>query len=103
MSKNNARKFNQKRQAEKLAKKLARKSDNIAAPAGYKKMWNYKLNKFEFVSLDELIPSNVLNPQNLKIASTLKTSSKTAARIGRQNFIDQYKNERLQNTHYPLS
>ena len=103
MSKNNARKFYQKRQAEKLAKKLARKSDNVAAPAGHKKMWNYSLQQFEFVPLDELIPSNVLNPQNLKIASTLKTSSKSAARIGRQNFIEQYKNERLQNTHYPLS
>ena len=99
MSKNKARKFYQKRQAEKLAKKLA----SNAAPAGHRKMWNYKLNKFEFVSLDELIPTSVLNPQNLKIASTLKTSSKSASRIGRQNFIDQYKNERLKNTHYPLS
>ena len=99
MSKNKARKFYQKRQAEKLAKKAA----SNAVPAGHKKMWNYKLNKFEFVPLDELIPSNVLNPQNLKIASTLKTSSKSAARIGRQNFKEQYKNERLKNTHYSLS
>ena len=103
MSKNKARKFYQKRQAEKLAKKRARKSYNIAAPAGHRKMWNYSLQQFEFVPLDELIPTNVLNPQNLKIASTLKTSSKSAARIGRQNFIEQYKNEKLQNTHYPLS
>ena len=99
MNKNKARKFYQKRQAEKLAKKAA----PATVPAGHKKMWNYKLNKFEFVPLDELIPTNILNPQNLKIASTLKTTSKSAARIGKQNYDNQFENERLKNTHYSLS
>ena len=102
MNKNKARKFYQKRQAEKLAKNAAPAIPKNTAPAGYKFMWNYSLQQFELVRLDELIPTHILNPQNTYkngVASTLETTSKSAARIGKQNFDNQFKKPKSEYLH----